>query len=82
MDSADAAIHVPPLSMALIKVSSERVRKNMVGISTSIRGVWENIYGIPQNSTPAKNPVSSFQSAFPVRYVHTTVNENKDVVRT
>jgi hypothetical protein len=59
-------IYAFPFSRALMKVNTERVRKNIVGTSTSIRGTWVWRKGIPIRSTPPKNPVGTSQRVLPI----------------
>jgi hypothetical protein len=70
----------PPLSSASRKRKTERVEKNMVGTSTSIRGTWVRRYGMPSRSRPPKNPTSRLKSRCPMRNVSTAVRENMIVV--
>ncbi len=46
-------INAPPFSIALIKTNTARVKKNIVGISTSIKGTCVKRYGMPIKNKPA-----------------------------
>src|SRR5208337_1166798 len=79
---AAAAIgtQIPPRSSDVINANTANVKKNIVGISTSISGTWVKINGKPSRNMPPKKPVSLSQSILPIIYVSTTVNEKSSVV--